>query len=128
MTVNTKNQNLQAEYNRLRDSFYQLQKEQSEWSMKINELKQKLQVTQTTSQVVESKIGFEENAALRNRLNQLHEEYSRVLEEKNAQSISQYQNLAPRKSGIGASRVIQPVMTQGQNIVYSQYPERVSQA
>jgi hypothetical protein len=94
--------------------------------MRINELRNRYQVTSTTSQVVESKIGFEENASLRNRLNQLHEEYSRVLEEKNQQSLSQFQNLAPRKSGIGQSRVISTGVPVQQNVTYSTVQERVS--
>lgn len=40
-------------------------------------------------------------------MNNLHEEYSKVLEEKNALNMSQFRDTVPRKSGIGQSRVIQ---------------------
>ena len=83
----------------------QLDQEYREWTSKLTIVHQRIKTSDTSTNVLESKIGWEENLVLRERLNQLHEQYNRVVEEKNKEYTSSFRT-EPRKSGMGSTRVL----------------------
>jgi len=83
-----------------------LEAEYREWTTKLTTIQgQKIKSTDLHTQVMESKIGYDENQVLRKRLNELHERYNFVVAEKNREYAQSFRT-EPRKSGFGTSRVV----------------------
>lgn len=68
--------------------------------------------------VLESTVGFDENRQLRMELDKLHEEYNRIIDEKNHEYAQNFQQ-APRKSGYGQKRIVE--VGQPKEVRVSQY-------
>jgi hypothetical protein len=101
----SRNQILLEQLQRFNLQLESLRKEQSEWSVKVTQVKGMIKTTDVHTSVVESKIGFEENVQLRNYLNQLHEEFNRLQDEHSTMVTSSFRQEA-RKSGLGSTRVV----------------------
>ena len=83
----------------MKNEYYQLQNQ-------LEMVKLRQNMVQMNTQVMESTVGFEENRELRQELDQLHEQYNNIIDEKNHQYAQNFQQ-APRKSGYGKKTVKQ---------------------
>lgn len=102
---NDKSEKLRRELSMNASTQMNLHREASEWRSKLENMRARRSVVENVNHVMEQTVGYEENRDLRMQLDQLHEEYNRIVDQKNLEYTQQFSQ-KPRISGFGERKVL----------------------
>lgn len=115
IVMNSNNLNLETEIKDIKLKIENLIKE----FRNINEniLQASFNVSNESTDIIEFRIGHEENSRLRKMLNDLHDEYNSIVEMKNEKCLQQYAKMTQKKGGL-KSIITESVIHNNQNNVH----------